>query len=347
MNKYKRYVISVVSIILITITVIGCTKKEEKSTPITRTELFMGTVVKVTLYDSKDEKILDSAFNRVKEIEDLVSINKNDTELDKVNDNSGIEPVKVSEDTYKIVKRGLEYSIMSNGSFDVAIGPLVKLWSIGLPEAKVPTTEEITKAISLVDYNKVKLDDSDKSIFLEEKGMVIDLGSIAKGYAADEIGEVLKEMGCNSAIIDLGGNIYALGTKVSGEPWRIGIQDPLSKRGESIGVVKIVNQSVVTSGVYERYLEKDGVKYHHILNPETGYPYDTDIAGVSIITENSMDADALSTTVFSKGIKGGIEFVENIEGVEAIFITTDNEVYLTSGIKENFEITNSKFKIKE
>ena len=337
MNKFKTLLLSLVLIITTLLT--SCAKENDKNTdPISRTELFMGTVVRITIYDSTDETILDKAFNRVAEIESLVSINEDGTELDEVNANSGIQPIAVSDTTYTIVKKALEYSKLSNGDFDLTIGPLVKLWSIGLEGEKVPTQEEIDSVLPLINYKNVELDDNNKTIYLKEKGMIIDLGSIAKGYAADEISKILTENNVNSAIIDLGGNILAHGMKKSGDLWKIGIRNPHTDKGGIIGILKVKNKTVVTSGIYERYIEKDGVQYHHLLNPNTGYPFDNNIAGVSIITDKSIDADALSTTVFAKGIDEGLKFVESLDNVDAIFISKDDKVYITSGIKDSFSL---------
>ncbi|GAA0856390.1 MULTISPECIES: FAD:protein FMN transferase [Clostridium] len=338
----KKKVISFFVAILLVFSFIGCTEKK-KAEPIHRTELFMGTAIKVTVYDKQDEEILDKVFKRIIEIEDLVSINKDNTEITNLNKNAGIKGVKLSEDSFNIIKKGLEYSKLSNGGYDVSIGPLVKLWSIGLPEAKVPNKDEIKNVINKIDYKKVKVNDETKEVFLEDKGMMLDLGSIAKGYAADEIVKVLKENNVKQAIIDLGGNIYALGLKDGDKDWKVGIQDPFTERGNVVGSVEVSNKSVVTTGIYERFIEKDGVKYHHILNPKDGYPYKTDIAGVSIIADKSVDADGLSTLVFTKGLDEGIKFIEDLDGVDAIFITNDRKVYTTKGIKDNFKMINESF----
>lgn len=338
----KKKAISFFVAILLVFSFIGCAEKK-KAEPIHRTELFMGTAIKVTVYDKQDEEILDKVFKRIIEIEDLVSINKDNTEITNLNKNAGIKGVKLSEDSFNIIKKGLEYSKLSNGGYDVSIGPLVKLWSIGLPEAKVPNKDEIKNVINKIDYKKVKVNDETKEVFLEDKGMMLDLGSIAKGYAADEIVKVLKENNVKQAIIDLGGNIYALGLKDGDKDWKVGIQDPFTERGNVVGSVEVSNKSVVTTGIYERFIEKDGVKYHHILNPKDGYPYKTDIAGVSIIADKSVDADGLSTLVFTKGLNEGIKFIEDLDGIDAIFITNDRKVYTTKGIKDNFKMINESF----
>ncbi|MBS5926306.1 MAG: FAD:protein FMN transferase [Clostridium sp.] len=343
--KSRCKAISLLIGIFLIFSLIGCTNSNDDSKPLSKTEYFMGTVVTVTLYDNKSEKIIDKAFEEVKKIEQLVSINMEGTELDEVNNNAGIKPVKVSDDTYNIIKKGLEYSSLTNGSFDITIGPLVKLWSIGLPEAKVPTIEEIKEKIQYINYNDVELNNSEKTVFLKKPGMIIDLGGIAKGYTADVIAQTLKDEGVEKAIIDLGGNIYALGEKAENTLWRIGIQNPDQTRGEIVGSINVKDKSIVTSGIYERFIEQDGVKYHHILSPKSGYPYDNEIAGVTIISDKSIDGDALSTSVFSMGITKGLEFINSLPDTEAIFITKDHKIYLTEGSKEIFKLTNDDFQI--
>lgn len=321
----------------------GCSKDNKVNTPLSRSEVLMGTVVDVKLYDSNDEKILDRAFEKVKDLEKTLSINENGTLVDEINENAGIKPVKVDDDTYNIVKKGIEYAKLSNGLFDISVGPIVKLWNIGLPEAKVPTQDEINEKLPLIGYSDIELNENDKTVFLKRTGMMIDLGGIAKGYTADVISNILTEEGVKSAIINLGGNVFTHGKKVNGDDWNVGIQNPFSERGGIIGSIKTSNKSIVTSGIYERYIEKDGVKYHHILSPKTGYPYENEIAGITIISDTSADGDALSTSVFAMGVEEGMKFVNSIDGIDAIFITKDNKVYITDGIRSIFTLTNSDF----
>lgn len=342
-NHLKKY-FSLTLILILATSFISCTSNKTDE-PLSRTDFFMGTVITVTLYDNKKDEILNKAFDEVKRIENLVSINKENTELDKVNESAGISPVKVSDDTYNIIKAGLNYSIETDGHFDVTIGPIVKLWSIGLPEAKVPTDDEITDKLQYVNYKDLELNDNEKTVFLKREGMILDLGAVAKGYTADRICEILKENNVSKAIIDLGGNIFALGEKSENTPWKIGIQNPEQSRGDIIGSLSIENKSVVTSGIYERFIEQDDKKYHHILSPFTGYPYENEIAGVTIISEKSIDGDALSTSTFSLGVESGLEFINNKSNVEAIFITKDRKVYLSDGVKDMFKLTNTDFTI--
>lgn len=341
----RKLIISVITIVLC-LGLTACEGKEKVSKPISRTEIFMGTPINITLYDSNNEEILDNVFNRISDIENLVSINKEGTEIDMLNKNSGLKPVKLSDDSYNIVKKGLEYSEIAQGGYDISVGSLVKLWSIGLPEAKIPSQGEINETIKKVGYENIEINEENKEVFLREKGMILDLGSIAKGYVADEVVKILKNQGVKQAIIDIGGNIYALGKKDGETNWKVGIQDPNSERGNVVGSIEVSNKSVVTTGIYERFLEKDGTKYHHIINPKTGYPYETNIAGVSIVANKSIDADALSTLIFTKGVEEGIKFIDSLENIDAIFITKDNKIYLTNGLKNNFELINDKFNLE-
>ncbi|GAA0124604.1 FAD:protein FMN transferase [Clostridium sp. CTA-19] len=341
MNKLKKY--SFTFVILSILFLAGCSKTP--SEPLSRTELIMGTVCTVQIFDSKNSTILDECFNKLTDLENLVSINKENTELDKVNAMSGKSAVSVSDDTYNIIKGGINYSSLSDGNFDITIGPIVKLWGIGTDSARVPSDAEINEKKSLINYKDVILDDSNKTIFLKNPNMIIDLGGIAKGYAADVLTDILKKHNVNSAMINLGGNLYILGNKEDGNKWRIGIQDP-NESNSTVGNLLVNDKSIVTSGVYERFFEENGKKYHHILNPKTGYPYENDLLGVTIISDKSVDGDALSTTTFALGCDEGLKFINSLENIDAIFITKDNEIYLSDGLKDNFNVTNANYKLK-
>ncbi len=345
--KFIKKLSCLLVLFVITILGAGCANQKLPNNPISKTELVIGTVCTITLYDTNDAAIIDKAFTRLRELENILSINKDNTELDTLNKMSGIEPVEVSDDTFNVVKKGLEYSKLSGGALDITIGPLVKLWGIGTDNARLPSEEEISEKKTLVDYNKIEIDDTKRSIFLKNPNMIIDLGAIAKGYAADEVVKILKDAGVSSAIIDLGGNIYVVGDKIDGTPWKVGVQNPEKSGGDTIGFVNVSNKSIVTSGVYERYFEYQGKNYHHILSPKTGYPYDNNILGVSILSEKSIDGDSLSTTLFAIGVDEGLKLINSLDGVDAVFITKDHELYLTSGFNEVFTLTNNNYKIKE
>jgi len=220
------------------------------------------------------------------------------------------------------------------------------LWGIGTQDAKVPSAAEINSLIGLIDYQKIKLTSSKNMVFLEEKGMEIDLGAIAKGFIADKVYELFKEDGVKGAIINLGGDVRLLGRKPDssdGKLFRIGIQDPFEKRGVPVGIYEGENISIVTSGVYERYYEEDGIKYHHIFDPKTGYPVDNDIMGISVITQEAIDGDAISTSLFFLGSKEALALAEKLKDIEVIIITKDKKIILSKGIGAKFTLINNDF----
>lgn len=341
----KNWLFFMLSSLLGVIFLTGCHKSTPITTePLSRTEFVLGTVATISIYDHQSEEILDLAAKKLYDLEDTLSINKVDTVIDEINEQAGIAPVKVDADTFRVIEKGLAYSKLTDGAFDISVGPIVKLWNIGFPNARIPSSEEINTALPLVGFDKVVLNAEDSTVYLEEKGMQLDLGGIGKGYAADEIADLLRSQGVEHALIDLGGNLYTLGTKVDGSMWNIGVQDPFNPRGKIIGRLTTADQSIVTSGIYERFIEDEsGHKYHHILDPKTGYPYENEIAGVTIVSKYSIDGDALSTSVFALGIEKGLEFLENQPDVEAIFVTTDYKVYITEGLRDIFTLTNDAF----
>ncbi|MGC6770368.1 FAD:protein FMN transferase [Enterococcus sp. LJL51] len=321
----------------------GNEKKDEvkvNKEPYSKQELLLGTYVQIRIYDDGKESILDKAFERVKDLGDRITVNEPGSEIDKINESAGIKPVEVSDDIYSLVKKAYTYSEDSSGGFDMAIGPITQLWHIGFDDARKPAQEEIDQALKLVDYHKVVLDDKEKTVFLEEPEMALDLGAIAKGYITDEVVKVLKDNGVTTAIIDLGGNVYVMGHSPRGEKedWNVGIQDPNKARNTVIGTVKESNKTLVTSGIYERYLKVNGETYHHLFDPKTGYPFDNDIAGVTIITNKSIDGDGLSTAVFAMGVKQGLEYVEGLDDVDVIFVTKEDKVYVSKDIEKTFEL---------
>ncbi|MGX7352670.1 FAD:protein FMN transferase [Enterococcus canis] len=308
--------------------------------PYTDNQFLMGTYVTIRIYDDGKEDVLKKAFDRVKDLANKITVNEPGSEIDEINAEAGVKPVKVSDDVFELVEKAYQISQESDGGFDMAIGPITQLWHIGFDDARKPAQAEIDEALKLVDYHKVKLNEKDKTVYLEEKGMQLDLGAIAKGFITDKVVEVLKDNDVTTAIVDLGGNVYVLGHSPRGTdtPWTVGIQDPNQARNVTVGSVPETNKTLVTSGIYERYLTVDGKTYHHLFNPKTGYPFDNDIAGITIITDKSVDGDALSTAVFSMGVKKGMEFVDKQKNVEAIFVTKEDKIYLSAGVKDVFEL---------
>lgn len=346
LKQKAGYVVATMLVVLLA----GCGASGENQpellkSPYEETEFLMGTYVTLRVYDEGKEKLIQEGFARVEELADKVTVNEPGSEIDKVNEAAGKEPVSLSDDVYPLVKAAAEYSDVSKGGFDYVVGPLTDLWHIGFDDARKPSQSEIDAVLPLVDYTKVELDTEKQTVFLTEPSMKLDLGAIAKGYIADEVKELFEQAGVTTAIIDLGGNVVVMGGSPTreGEAWNVGIQDPLSERGETVGTTLQKDRSIVTSGIYERYIEVDGEMYHHLMDPQTGYPFDNEIAGVSIISDRSIDGDALSTVVFSFGLEKGLEYVNNREDIEAVFVTKNEEVYTSDGLTENFEMTNENY----
>ncbi len=264
-----------------------------------------------------------------------------DSEIAKVNDNAGVSAVTVSEETYRLLKRGRELSLQSNGLFDITIGPLVKLWGITSDAPQIPTDSEIQSYRKRVNISKLSLNDEKKTAKLTNPYMEIDLGGIAKGYACDLAKKKYQELGLESGLLSLGGNIYSFGTKPDGTAFIIGLRDPRGEESDLMGNLTAPGKVVATSGDYERYFEQDGTRYHHILDPKTGYPAKTDLISVTVIAEEGALADFLSTTLF---IAGKEEVLKNLDNDKFDVIAVDNQmqVYVSAGMKRNFKLTNTE-----
>ncbi|MFW6312941.1 MAG: FAD:protein FMN transferase [Spirochaetota bacterium] len=344
-NKFIRSLAALTLIILATVS--GCSRPPARQS---ETELLLGTTISVTTYGRTPDGLFESVFARVREVEERMSTSEDDyttTELMAVNDAAGEAAVTVSPDTFDVVRQAVEYSRRTGGAFDVTVGPLVSLWGIGSGGEQVPAESLIEETLESVDYRRVRLDPAQQTIYLPDPDMAVDVGGIAKGYAADEAARVLREQGVSSALLDFGGNILTVGEKPDGSPWRIGIQVPDAGRGEYLGIAEVVDLAVVTSGTYERYFSHDGVRYHHILDTETGYPARNGIESVTIITPESMRADALSTALFVMGAERGMAYAESQPDVEAMFVNAENEVFMSSGMGGYFSLTNEAFTISE
>lgn len=313
---------------------------------VSRTEFMMGTYIELKAYGRHAASALDQVYTRLQAIEQKMTINQTGSEIDAVNDQAGQQPVVVSVDTFQVVKSALEYARISSGKFDPTIQPIVALWKIGSPEARVPAPAEIAAKLPLVGYQAVQLDEQIHSIYLPTPGMGLDLGGIAKGYAADEAAAILRASGVKSALISLGGNIYALGHNPNGKAWRIGVQDPENERNSYVAVIEAADETLVTSGAYERYLDANGKRYHHIIDPATGYPAETDVLSSTIVTTRSIDADALSTSVFILGREKGMQLIEQLPGIEAVVIDKYHKVYTSSGMKNRVTISNDLYQLE-
>lgn len=308
----------------------------------------IGTYITLSIYADHEvpNEVFDDLFDLIDKYEYMVSKNIETSEVSEVNRQAGIGPVKVSDAIIEMLALGKEYSEDSNGLFDLSIGSLVDLWGIGTKEAHIPEESEIQKSIDKVDYNKIDFDTSGSTVFLEEPEMVLDLGAIAKGYIADRVKDMILEKGYKSAIVNLGGNVLTVGNKPNSDSWAIGVRDPRSDATTEMGILYLEDNSIVSSGVYERYFVEGDIRFHHIINPKTGFPEQNDMMSISIISKLSVEGDALSTSVFLMGLERGLEYIESRKDVDAVFIMQDLSVYISSGLKDKFILVNKDYTLK-
>lgn len=295
-----------------------------------RTGFFFDTVITVSLYDTGDESILDECFEKMAWYESILSRTREGSDVWNIDHSRG-ESVTVNDDTIDLIERALAWCEASDGALDITIAPVVDLWDFHEDsEKKVPDEETLSNAAALVDYRQVMIDGNEVTLTDPDAG--IDLGAIAKGYISDRIRDIILESGCKSALINLGGNVLAVGKKPDGSDFNIGIRRPFGESAyDLIQVVPASDMSVITSGTYERYFEKDGVIYHHILDPETGYPVENGLTSVTILSADGTDGDALSTTCFALGLEKGMDLIESLDGIEAMMIDEDGNIHASSG----------------
>ncbi|MGT2772183.1 FAD:protein FMN transferase [Streptococcus marimammalium] len=345
-------------LLLLSLIFVGCSQSNQKinnstqshlpivKTPEKRNETLLHTVVQISIYHKNQEKVLDEAISYIEEMEKLLSTNIVGSDIYRINHAKG-KPTKVDERSFELIKQALEISKESDGKFDISIGVVTNLWQIGSENARLPSDEEIKQALPMINYHDIVLNDSDKTVQIKE-GMILELGGISKGYIADRVKDFLASKGVTTAIINLGGNVVVMGTSPNNsEGWKVGIQDPEKTRGVTVGFVYQEDSSIVTSGIYERYFEENGKRYHHIIDPKTGYPIENQISGVTVFTKTSTQGDGLSTSLFLLGIDEGLELVNQIEGVEAIFIDKNHGIHLSNGLKESFELTHGDYYIEK
>ena len=332
-RKYKITAVCIAFVLLFSAFFFFYQKQQEKQTePVSVTGFKLNTMIKITVYDKIAPKLLEQAMALCDTYEGLFSRTLSASEIYKLN--HGTLPEKngffeVSAETAELVKKGLHYSALSEGAFDLSLAPVSSLWDFTSEEKVIPEPAALKGALPLVDYKNITVEGN--SIHFEKEGMGLDLGAIAKGYIADKIKEFLVSKGVKSGIINLGGNVLCIGSQPDGTPFKIGIQKPFSDRGETSITINVSDKSVVSSGIYERYFKKDGVLYHHILNPKTGMPYKNGLVSVTILSDQSVDGDALSTSCFALGAEKGMELVEKLENTEAVFITEEGEFIYSSG----------------
>lgn len=301
----------------------------------------MGTTIDLMVDHPNSNSLLLAAVQRLFQLEARFSANDPSSELMAVNRMAGLKAVRVHPELFHLIQIGKKESIASGRKLNIAIGPLVNLWRIGFADYRKPSQQEIDDRLTLVDPNDIHLDEIEKTVYLAKPGMSIDLGALAKGYAADQIIAYFKDQGVTRASINLGGNLRFYGHRpnhTESTQWRIGIQDPDQTRGYHKAIVDLSNQSVVTSGDYVRVFEEDGNLYHHILDSINGKPFQADVRSVSVVSESSLDGEIWTTRLFPLSKEAIINQAEQIDQIEVLVVDQQGQVTYTSGLEGKVEL---------
>lgn len=311
----------------------GCSG-QVSTEPLSVTDYKLNTIVSLQVYDAVDEALLTEALSLCDKYELIFSKTNPDSELYRLNEAASAEALQhylLSDELRELLDIGLQYSSLSHGAFDITIEPVSSLWDFQAENPSVPQGDLIASRLPLVGCDNVML--TGNVISMSLPGMGLDAGALAKGYIADRIRDYLVENGVEHAIINLGGNVLCIGARPDGAPYRIGVRTPFADPNDTSMLLQITDQSVVTTGIYERCFEQDNVLYHHIIDTHTGYPYDNGIASVTIITKDSTDADILSTTCFALGIDDGLALIESLTDTEAAYLMIDGSIQYSSGFE--------------
>lgn len=322
MKKINKIFILIMLCMLLIIPQTGCGAKE----PVSQEFFCLDTVCTITVYgqsQSKAETVIEEAVKMCTDYENMLSRTVSGSDVDKIN-GACCKPVEVSDDTVEVIKKGIEFGRLSNGKFDITIGAVSSMWDFD--EGVKPDDAAIKSALKTVDYNQITIDGNKVALGIE--GAMLDLGGIAKGYIADRVTELLKDNGVEQAIINLGGNVVALGEKGEGTPWTVGIERPYSDRTAIVGAIDVKDETVTTSGVYERCFTENGKMYHHVLDPETGYPMETAAEAVTVQGPAGMSAesDAFGTMFLMIGKDAAEKVLENYPDFRVAFIDANDNI---------------------
>lgn len=292
----------------------------------------MDTVMSLTAYGPNGEAAVKAAILEIERLDALLSTGDEESEVYQINHAGG---GTLSDTTAELLQRSIELYESTGGLFDIAIYPVMEAWGFTNQQYQVPDSEELTQLLALADVSNLVYDSKTKEMFFTQNGMAIDFGGIAKGYTSARIMEIYQEYGVTSGLVSLGGNVHVLGTKVDGSLWRVGVRNPNDENGH-LGVLSVEDCAVITSGGYERYFEEDGVTYHHIIDPRTGYPADSGVTSVTIVSKDGALADGLSTALYIMGVEEAISYW-SAHSEEFGFVIFDGEkVYVTEDLQDQF-----------
>lgn len=330
-NKLKLLPI----ILIISLLLTSC---QQKIYCIESQNFLMDTLMKIQIFTPNSKFSLSPYFDILEDLDKRYDRHWDNSFLYKLN--HGTYNGSFTKDDLKILNKASYYYDKTEGLFDISIAPLLDLWDINSDSPKVPIQKEIDNLLPNVGFSKINFDSEILSI---PPNIEIDFGAILKGFATDKLKEKLDKDNISSALIDLGGNIYAHGYKPDGTEWKIGIRNPEENANDYVGILSVHDKAVVTSGIYERYFIENNNIFHHILNPKNGYPVENNLLSVTIVSENGLDADILSTACFLMGLEKGLSFVNKLENVDAIFITKKRQLYLSSNLYDYWQQTDSNF----
>ncbi|MEW5920072.1 MAG: FAD:protein FMN transferase [Bacillota bacterium] len=337
-KKYKAIAVHLIVFVMLPVlllTLPGCSAEQAKTT---RTLFIMDTHVDITFYSSSvqvAQTAIGEIFTEMQRLESLLSRHIAGSDLQRINEAAGREPVQVSPETLFVLRRALEIAALSDGAFDPTIAPLLELWGFGGESFAVPSADQLAQARELVNYRVVEIDEEQGSVFLPRSGMKLDLGGIAKGYIVDK-GQELARGSVSASFINAGGDISIRGRKPSGDAWRVAVQDPHDPQ-RWVAVINMDEGSVVTSGDYQRFFEVEGRRYHHILDPHTGMPA-FGLSSVTIVAPDTTTADALATAVFVLGEEKGMALVESLPNVDALIVDNNGKLLISSGLEGQVEV---------
>ena len=335
----KKILLAGTTMLLLGLIVIGANLRLQNRKPAVSTNFIMDTVIEQKLYGKNREQAVAEINRRLQEYEKLCSMYVPESEISRLNANAGKTWTQLSPQTLNLVKRAKEFGERSQGLLDITIAPLTKLWGITEEHPKVPPKTEILAAKELVDYRDILIDED--KVMLRREGQSIDLGAAAKGAACDIVREVAQEYEITAGYVSIGGNLIVLGEEPGGAEWRFGVRDPAGDASEYIGTLTLTGKTMATTGTYERWFEEDGKRYHHVLDPRTGYPAESDLTSVSVISEDGLLADCLSTAFFVAGREEALAHMNETE-YQLIIADIDGNVTYSPGLAENFQPNKEK-----
>ncbi|MCQ2548072.1 MAG: FAD:protein FMN transferase [Clostridia bacterium] len=327
MKSFKLLMVSLLCVLTVGLCACGNDK------PVSKTNFLLDTICQIDIYDMDEDQameLIDNTYKICSDYEKLLSKTIKSSEIYKVNHNKG-KATKLSDDTIFLIKKGIEYGNLSKGKFDITVGKATDLWNFYEDTPRIPGDDELKEAVATIDYKNIVVDGN--MVSMKNPDTEIDLGAVAKGFICDKASEYLIDQGVEHAVVNLGGNIATIGNKPNGDKFKIAIENPENDEATIIGTIEGDNTTCSTSGTYKRFFEVDGVRYHHILDVNTGYPCNSGVQLVTIISKvgNSVNCDCLSTVCLTYGVEEGLKLIESIDGVEAVFMDTEGNISCTSG----------------